>query len=131
MVQINDGSPDGGGRRRRRFLSASEKYEIWLALLRGEVTTREAADRVGVDRSTILKLRQVAKEGALAALAASSQRPLGSIRTPGTSSASLAGSGSRAAALDRPASVVDVPGVRHQRAVIRHSIRWVSAFPRR
>ena len=60
-----------GGRRRKRFLSPSEKYEIWLALVRGEVTTREAADRVGVDRSTVMKLRQVARQGALDALAAS------------------------------------------------------------
>lgn len=60
-----------GGRRGKRFLSPSQKYEIWLALVRGEVTTREAADRAGVDRSTIMKLRQVARQGALDALAAS------------------------------------------------------------
>jgi transposase-like protein len=60
-----------GGRRRKRFLSPSEKYEIWLALVRGECTTREAADRAGVDRSTIMKVRQVARQGALDALAAS------------------------------------------------------------
>lgn len=70
MTQSSDGR-DASGRRRKRFLSPSEKYEIWLSLLRGEVTMREAADRAGVDRSTIMKLRQVAKEGALAALAAS------------------------------------------------------------
>jgi transposase len=60
-----------GGRRRKRFLSPSQKYEIWVALMRGEMTTREAADRVGVDRSTIMKLRAVARQGALDALAAS------------------------------------------------------------
>ena len=60
-----------GGRRARRFLSPSQKYEIWLALLRGELSTVEAADRAGVDRSTIVKLRTVAKEGALDALSAS------------------------------------------------------------
>jgi transposase len=58
-----------GGSRRRRFLSASQKYEIWLGLLRGEFSTREAADRVGVDRSTIMRVREVAKQGALDALA--------------------------------------------------------------
>jgi len=52
-------------------LSASEKYEIWLGLLRGESTISEAADRAGVDRSTVIKLREVAKQGALNALAAS------------------------------------------------------------
>ena len=59
------------GRRRKRFLSPSEKYELWLALVRGESTIREAADRAGVDRSTVMKLRQVAKQGALEALSAS------------------------------------------------------------
>ena len=60
-----------GGRRRRRFLSPSQKYEIWLGLLRGEFSTIEAAERSGVDRSTIMKLRTVAKQGALDGLAAS------------------------------------------------------------
>ncbi|MGH6781531.1 MAG: hypothetical protein ACREEO_00640 [Phenylobacterium sp.] len=60
-----------GGRRRKRFLSPIQKYEIWLGLIRGESTIREAADRAGVDRSTVMKLREVAKQGALEALAAS------------------------------------------------------------
>ena len=60
-----------GGRRRKRFLSPSEKYEIWIGLVRGESTISEAADRAGVDRSTVMKLRSVAKEGALGALAQS------------------------------------------------------------
>ena len=62
---------DRGGRRRKRFLSPQQKYEIWLQLLRGESTMAEAADRAGVDRSTVMKLRVVAKQGALDALAAS------------------------------------------------------------
>jgi transposase-like protein len=62
---------DGGGRRRKRFLSPSQKYEIWVGLLRGEFSTREAADRAGVDRSTIMRVREVAKRGALDALASS------------------------------------------------------------
>ncbi len=60
-----------GGRRRKPFLSPSQKYEIWLGLVRGEYTTVEAAERAGVDRSTVVKLRMVAKQGALDALAAS------------------------------------------------------------
>ena len=59
------------GRRAKRFLSPLQKYEIWLQLVRGETTISEAADRFGVDRSTIMRLRQVAKDGALAALAES------------------------------------------------------------
>jgi transposase len=62
---------DRAGRRRKRFLTPQEKYEIWVQLLRGETTIMEAAERARVDRSTIMKLRQVAKQGALDALAAS------------------------------------------------------------
>jgi transposase len=58
-------SGNDGGRRRKRFLSPSQKYEIWLGLVRGEYSTVEAADRAGVDRSTVVKLRTVAKQGAL------------------------------------------------------------------
>ncbi len=61
----------GGEGRRKRFLSPSQKYELWVGLLRGEFTTREAADRAGVDRSTIMRVREVAKQGALDALASS------------------------------------------------------------
>ncbi len=71
MTEHRRGQDNSGGARRRRFLSPSEKYEIWIGLLRGESTIIEAADRAGVDRSTVMKLRQVAKQGALAALAAS------------------------------------------------------------
>ena len=39
-------------------------------MLRGEYTTAQAADRAGVDRTTIMRVRQVAKQGALDALAA-------------------------------------------------------------
>ncbi len=49
----------------------AQKYEIWLQLVRGEVTVAEVAAQQQVDRSTVLRIRMVAKEGALAALAAS------------------------------------------------------------
>jgi transposase-like protein len=62
---------DRAGRRAKRFLSPSQKYEIWLQLVRQEVTIAEAAAEHHVDRSTIMRIRTVAKEGALAALAAS------------------------------------------------------------
>jgi transposase len=60
-----------GGRRAKLFLSPSQKYEVWIGLLRGEYTTVEAAARIGVDRRTIIRLRQVAKQGALDALSSS------------------------------------------------------------
>jgi transposase len=62
---------DRAGRRAKRFLTPVQKYEIWLQLVRGETTIGEAADRFEVDRSTIMRLRTVAKDGALAALAES------------------------------------------------------------
>lgn len=58
-------------RKRKRFLAPQEKYEIWMQLVKGETTIGEAADRSGVDRSTIAKLRDVARQGALDALARS------------------------------------------------------------
>ena len=70
MTETEPGT-DRAGRRPKRFLTPSQKYEIWLQLVRQEVTIAEAAATARVDRSTILKIRTVAKEGALAALAAS------------------------------------------------------------
>ena len=66
-------------RRPKKILSPSAKYEIWLRLVRDEVTIAQAATQAGVDRSTIIRVRQVAKDGAMAALAASKPG------TPGTS----------------------------------------------
>src|SRR5262245_37303993 len=70
MTQLDRGT-DRRGRRSKRFLSPSQKYEVWLQLIRQEVTGAEAAEQLEVDRSTIMRIRTVAKEGALAALAAS------------------------------------------------------------
>src|SRR5664279_2643518 len=69
MSELDRGT-DPGRRRTKRFLSPSLKYEIWLRLVRQEVTIAEAAAAEHVDRSTIMRIRTVAKEGALAALAA-------------------------------------------------------------
>jgi transposase-like protein len=70
---MSENTPGSGPRKRRgkRFLSPSQKYEIWLQIVRQEVTIAEAAAAEQVDRSTIMRIRTVAKEGALAALAAS------------------------------------------------------------
>ncbi len=67
----NQRGVDSVGRRKKRRLSPSQKYEIWLQLVRSEMTQGEAADRWQVDRSTIMRIRSVAKEGALAALSQS------------------------------------------------------------
>lgn len=60
---------DRAGRRAKRFLSPLQKYEIFLQLVRQEVTVVEAAHQWQVDRSVIMRIRTVAKEGALEALA--------------------------------------------------------------
>jgi hypothetical protein len=52
-------------------LTAEQKYEIWLKTLTGEWSTVEAATRSGIDRTTVMTLRKVAKDGAIAALQAS------------------------------------------------------------
>jgi len=59
------------GKRKRRRLSPSEKYEIYVSVLTGQATQREAADRYGVDRSTVVHACRTARQGALDALAAS------------------------------------------------------------
>lgn len=58
-------------RKPRKRLAPSEKYEIYVAVLTGQATQREAAERFGVDRSTVVHICRVAKQGALDALAAS------------------------------------------------------------
>jgi len=59
------------GKRKKRFLAPQEKYEIWMQLVRGETTVGDAAAKARVDRSTISKLREVARQGALDGLAQS------------------------------------------------------------
>ena len=59
------------GRRAKRFLSAEQKYDLWVRMLTGQITTVEAAAEAGVDRTTIATLRRVARDGAIAALEAS------------------------------------------------------------
>ena len=59
---MSDSQSNGNGtgprrRRGKRFLSPSEKYEIWLSLVRGEYTIAAAAEQAGVDRSTVMKLQ--------------------------------------------------------------------------
>ncbi len=58
------------GKRKRRRLSPSEKYEIYVSVLTGQATQREAAEQYGVDQSTVVTACRVAKQGALDALAA-------------------------------------------------------------
>lgn len=61
--------PRSGGRQRKR-LAPSEKYEMFIQVLTQQATQREAAERFGVDRSTVVSVCRTAKQGALDALAA-------------------------------------------------------------
>ena len=73
MSELQSSGNGTGPRHRRgkRVRLPSEKYELWVSLIRGEYTIAGAAEQAGVDRSTIMKLRMVARQGALDALAAS------------------------------------------------------------
>lgn len=55
----------------RRRLAPSEKYELFVQVLTGQATQREAATKWGVDRSTVVHVCRTAKQGALDALASS------------------------------------------------------------
>jgi len=58
-------------RKPRKRLAPSEKYEIFVQVLTQQATQREAAEKFGVDRSTVVHICRTAKQGALDALAAS------------------------------------------------------------
>jgi transposase len=58
-------------RKPKRFLTAEQKYDLWVRMLTGQVTQVQAAAEAGVDRTVIGWLRQVARDGAIAALQAS------------------------------------------------------------
>lgn len=58
-------------RQRRRQLSAEEKWQVFVEVTTGELTQRDAARKWRVDVSTVIKLRKVAKDAAMAAFAAS------------------------------------------------------------
>ena len=64
---------DRGGQRAKRFLSRLQKCEVFLSLVRQKLTIMEAAEQWQVDRGVILRIRTVAKEGALEVL--SNSRP--------------------------------------------------------
>lgn len=68
-------SKSNGSGKPRVQLSPAEKYELWIAVLTGECTQRQAADRCGVDRSTVVGICRTAKQAALDGLSAGPGRP--------------------------------------------------------
>jgi transposase-like protein len=60
-----------GPSRRRRRLTAPEKYQLFLEFISRDGSQREIARRWRVDRATVLKVVAVAKQSALEGLARS------------------------------------------------------------
>jgi hypothetical protein len=48
--------------KQRRLLSPSQKYEMYVAVLTGQCTQREAAETWKVDRSTVITICRTAKQ---------------------------------------------------------------------
>ena len=57
-------------RKPKKLLSGEQKYDLWLRMLTSQITTAQAASEAGVDRSTIMTVRKVARDAAVAALSA-------------------------------------------------------------
>jgi transposase len=62
---------ESGMRRRARQLSPEEKWEVFLEVCSQQLTQADAARKWHVGVSTVIKIRRLAKDGALAAFAAS------------------------------------------------------------
>ncbi len=68
---MSDRSVNSATPRQKRRLAPSEKYEIFVSVLTGQATQREAAVKWKIDRSTVTHICTVARKGALDALSAS------------------------------------------------------------
>ncbi|MCQ3808790.1 MAG: hypothetical protein KTV16_16210 [Acidimicrobiia bacterium] len=55
----------------KKFLTAEQKYDLWVRILTGQIIQAEAVAVAGVDRSLIARSRAVARDGAVAPLGAS------------------------------------------------------------
>jgi hypothetical protein len=93
-------------RRRKRFLSAEQKYDLWVRMLTGQLTTVQAAAEAGVDRTTIATLKRVARDGAIAALEASKPAVVSTrrARTPSWPVCAARSTGRRRRSSSRPSS---------------------------
>jgi transposase len=58
-------------RKPKRFLTAEQKYDVFVRILTGQTTQGAAATELGVDRTVVTRIRTVARDGAIAALQAS------------------------------------------------------------
>jgi transposase len=62
---------ENGQRKQRRLLSPEEKWEIFLEVCSQELSQADAARKWSVDVSTVVRIRQLARDAALAAFASS------------------------------------------------------------
>ena len=60
-----------GMRPRRRQLTPEEKWQLFLEVTTEQLTQADAARKWGVDVSVVIRIRRLAKDGALAAFASS------------------------------------------------------------
>jgi transposase len=60
---------ENGTPRTRRQLSPEEKWEVFLEVTSQQLAQADAARKWGVDASTVIRIRQLAKDAALAAFA--------------------------------------------------------------
>src|SRR3954463_6509236 len=60
-----------GPRRKGRQLSPEEKWQVFVEVVSQQLSQADAARKWGVDVSTVIKLRRLAKDGGLAAVGAS------------------------------------------------------------
>jgi transposase len=60
-----------GMRRRGRQLTPEEKWELFLEVSSQQLSQADAARKWGVDVSTVIRIRRLAKDAALAAFASS------------------------------------------------------------
>jgi transposase len=61
---------ENGRSRKRRQLSPEEKWELFLEVTSQELTQADAARKWGVDVGVVIRIRQLARDAALAAFAA-------------------------------------------------------------
>ena len=61
---------ENGRPRKRRQLSPEEKWEIFLEVTSQEISQADAARKWGIDVSTVIRIRQLARDAALATFAA-------------------------------------------------------------
>src|SRR3954451_24198133 len=68
-----------GPRRKDRQLSPEEKWQVFVEVVSQQISQADAARKWGVDVSTVIKLRRLARDGALSAFAASRPGRPGSV----------------------------------------------------